>query len=48
MNQAKKEINFYMEKMDLKKTVDKMEERKMKKFEKLAEKGDISDEDNNE
>jgi hypothetical protein len=34
MNQAKKEINFYMEKMDLKKTVDKMEERKMKKFEK--------------
>jgi hypothetical protein len=36
MNQAKKEINFYMEKIDLKKKIDKMEEKKLKKLGKLA------------
>jgi hypothetical protein len=34
-NQAKKEINFYMEKVDLKKKLEKMEEKKMKKLEKM-------------
>ena len=33
-NQAKKEINFYMEKVDLKKRLDKMEQKKAKKFDK--------------
>ena len=39
-NLAKKEINFYMEKVDLKKRIDKMEEKKMKKIEKMEGKGE--------
>lgn len=34
-NKAKKELNFFMEKVDLKKKLDKMEEKKMKKFNKI-------------
>ena len=33
MGKAKKEMNFYLEKADLKKKLDKMEERKLKKLE---------------
>lgn len=36
-NQAKKEINFYMEKVDLKKRLDKMEEKKSQKLAKLEQ-----------
>ena len=32
MGKAKKEMNFYMEKVDLKKKIDKIEERKAKKL----------------
>ena len=46
-NQATKEINFYMEKVDLKKRLDKMEEKKIKKLEKqgLAIESESSDND---
>ncbi len=33
-SQAKKEINYYMERVDLKKRLDKMEEKKMQKLQK--------------
>ncbi len=44
-NQATKEINFFMEKVDLKKRLDKMEEKKVKKMQKqgLAVEAESSD-----
>eukprot|EP00347_Sterkiella_histriomuscorum_P000007 403377542 len=42
--QAKKEINFYMEKVDLKKKLDKMEEKKQKKMDKQQHNANEADE----
>ena len=47
-SQAKKEINFYMEKVDLKKRLDKMEEKKIKKLEKQGVTMDDSEESEGE
>ncbi|CDW87034.1 UNKNOWN [Stylonychia lemnae] len=50
-NQAKKEINFYMDKVDLKKKLDKMEEKKTQRLEKINQKVDVEsdgDDDQND
>lgn len=44
-NQARKEIGFYLEKVDLKKRLDKMQEKKMERLEKAATNADAESDD---
>ena len=42
-NQSRKEVGFYLEKVDLKKRLDKMQEKKMEKLKKQAGVDDVND-----